>query len=257
MPVNRNDRGPVAVLEVDNPGKMNALSMEILEELAGHLDTIADDDAIRAVVVAGAGDGAFAAGADIGFMKDAGRDEVERFAALGHEVMGRIESFPKPVIAAIRGYALGGGCELALACDIRVAADDAKLGQPEVNLGIIPGWGGTQRLPWLTNPGFAKDLIFTARHVGAEEAAANGLVQHVHPAAEVVDQAVAIGELIAKKAPLAVSSAKALVNVTSEGDTEGRLQQEQTAFIELFGTEDRAEGMGAFFEKRKPTFTGR
>lgn len=257
MPVNRDDRGPVAVLAIDNPGKMNAISLAILGALADHLDSVEADDAIRAVVITGADGGAFAAGADIGFMKEAGRDDVERFAATGQEVLGRIEAFPKPVIAAIAGYALGGGCELALACDIRVGADDARLGQPEVNLGIMPGWGGTQRLPWITNPGFAKDLIFTGRHVGAAEAAANGLLQHVVPAAEVLDAAVAIGEQIATRAPLAVRSAKALVNMTTEGDASGRLQQEQTAFIELFGTEDRAEGMSAFFEKRSPTFTGR
>ncbi len=256
MPVIRTDRGPVAVLEIDNPGKLNALSLEILGQIAGHLDAIEEDDAVRAVVITGAG-GVFAAGADIGFMKQAGRDEVERFAAQGQEMMDRVESFPKPVIAAIGRFALGGGCELALACDIRVAADDAKLGQPEVNLGIMPGWGGTQRLPWLTNPGFAKDLIFTGRHVGAAEAAANGLVQHVVPADEVVERAVAIGELIAQKAPLAVRSSKLLVNLTTEGDVQGRLQHERTAFIELFGTEDRTEGMGAFFEKRTPTFKGR
>lgn len=258
MPVQRDDRGPVCVLSIDNPKKMNALSIEILTELEGILDAIDGDPAVRAVVVTGAEGGkfAFAAGADIGFMKDAGLDEVRAFAELGHRVTARLESLSKPVIAAIRGFALGGGCELALACDIRLAADSARLGQPEVNLGIIPGWGGTQRLAWITTPGFAKELIYSARHVKAEEAHARGLVDHVYPDDEVVDKAVELAELIATKAPLAVSRAKELINATAGADAGDRLGSERDAFVGLFETEDRAEGMGAFFEKRTPTFRG-
>lgn len=258
MPVQREDRGSVCVLSIDNPKKMNALSIEILTELEALLAVIEADSAIRAVVVTGAEGGkfAFAAGADIGFMKDAELDAVRDFAELGHRVMALLESLSKPVIAAIRGFALGGGCELALACDIRLAADTARLGQPEVNLGIIPGWGGTQRLAWITTPGFAKELIFSARHVKADEAYARGLVDHVYPDDEVVDKAVELAELIATKAPLAVARAKDLINATAGGDTAERLGAERDAFVALFETEDRAEGMGAFFEKRTATFQG-
>lgn len=257
MPVARDDRGPVAVLTLDNPGKLNALSVEMLDLLAAHLDAVEDDDAIRAVVITGAGDKAFAAGADIGHMREATVSEARDYAAAGHALFNRIEAFPKPVIAAINGYALGGGCELVLACDIRIAADTARLGQPEVNLGIFPGWGGTQRLPRLTSPGVAKELILTGRHVDASEALAIGLVNHVHPSGEVVDRAVAIGELIAAKSPLAVATAKRLVNAALEDGYADALSRELAAFGDAFATEDQREGMAAFFEKREPRFTGR
>ncbi len=258
MPVQREDRGSVTVLSIDNPKKMNALSVEILRELEALIVAIEADSSVRAVVITGAEGGkfAFAAGADIGFMQDAQIDAVREFAELGHRVTARLESLPKPVIAAIRGFALGGGCELALACDIRIAADSARLGQPEVNLGIMPGWGGTQRLAWITTPGFAKELIFSARHVKAEEAHARGLVDHVYPDDEVVEKAVELAELIATKAPLAVGRAKQLINTTAGGDAAARLVAERDAFVDLFSTEDQTEGMSAFFEKRSPTFRG-
>ncbi len=250
-------RGSVAILTLDNPGKLNALSIEMLDGIGGHLDAVEHDDAVRAVVITGAGEKAFAAGADIGHMREASVKEARDYAERGHGLFGRIEAFPKPVIAAINGFALGGGCELVLACDIRLASDNARLGQPEVNLGIFPGWGGTQRLPRLTSPGFAKELIFTGRHVKADEAKAAGLVNHVYPLAELLDRAVAMGEEIATKGPLAVSVAKRLVNEALEGDYRDALAREQAAFGEAFGTDDQREGMAAFFEKREPRFTGR
>ena len=250
-------RGPVAILTLDNPGKLNALSIEILAEVDDHLDTIESQDAIRAVVITGAGEKAFAAGADIGHMREATVEQARDYAERGHDLFARIEGFVKPVIAAVNGFALGGGCELVLACDIRLASDNAKLGQPEVNLGIFPGWGGTQRLPRLTTPGFAKELIFTGRHVGAEEAKAAGLVNHVYPQAELLDRAVAMGEEIAKKSPLAISVAKELVNRAADGDYRASLAQELAAFGDAFATDDQREGMAAFFEKREPNFTGR
>lgn len=250
-------RGPVALLTLENPGKLNALSIEILDEIDAHLDAVEHDDAVRAVVITGAGEKAFAAGADIGHMLQATVDEARAYAERGHELFARIEAFPKPVIAAINGFALGGGCELVLACDIRLASDNARLGQPEVNLGIFPGWGGTQRLPRLTSPGFAKELIFTGRHVTADEARAAGLVNHVYPPAELLDRAVAMGEEIAKKSPLAVSVAKGLVNHALDGDYTAALARELTAFGDAFASEDQREGMAAFFEKREPRFTGR
>jgi enoyl-CoA hydratase len=257
MAVTLELRGPVAILTLDNPGKLNALTIEILDELDGHLDTIEADEAVRAVVVTGAGEKAFAAGADIGHMLQATVDEARAYAERGHELFARIERFAKPVIAAINGFALGGGCELVLACDIRLASDNARLGQPEVNLGIFPGWGGTQRLSRLTSPGFAKELIFTGRHVKADEAKAAGLVNHVYPQAELLDRAVALGDEIAKKSPLAVSVAKGLVNQALEGDYREALARELTAFGDAFASEDQREGMAAFFEKREPRFTGR
>ena len=250
-------RGAVAILTLDNPGKLNALSIEMLDGIDTHLDTVEGDEAVHAVVITGAGEKAFAAGADIGHMREATVEEARAYAERGHEVFAYIEAFPKPVIAAVNGFALGGGCELVLACDIRLASDNARLGQPEVNLGIFPGWGGTQRLPRLTSPGFAKELIFTGRHVTAEEAKAAGLVNHVYPQAELLDRAVAMGEEIAKKSPLAVSVAKDLVNQALEGDYKEALARELSAFGDAFATDDQREGMAAFFEKREARFTGR
>ena len=257
MPVTLELRGPVAVLTLENPGKLNALSIEILDELDQHLDAVDSDADVRVVVITGAGEKAFAAGADIGHMREATVQQARDYAERGHELFARIEAFGKPVIAAINGFALGGGCELVLACDIRLASDNARLGQPEVNLGIFPGWGGTQRLPRLTTPGFAKELIFTGRHVTADEAKAAGLVNQVYPLAELLDRAVAMGEEIAKKSPLAVSVAKGLVNQAMEGGYREALAQELAAFGDAFASEDQREGMAAFFEKREPRFTGR
>lgn len=256
MPVTLEQRGAVAVLTLDNPGKLNALSIEMLDGIDAHLDALESEASVRAVVITGAGDKAFAAGADIGHMREASVTDARTYAERGHELFARIEGFAKPIIAAINGFALGGGCELVLACDIRVASDNARLGQPEVNLGIFPGWGGTQRLPRLTSPGFAKELIFTGRHVTADEAKAAGLVNHVYPQAELLDRAVAMGEEIAKKSPLAITVAKELVNASLEGDYRAALARELAAFGDAFATEDQREGMAAFFEKREPRFTG-
>jgi enoyl-CoA hydratase len=256
MPAAVDIRGAVALITIDNPGKMNAMSVELLAELNGALDRVEADADVRAVVLTGAGEKAFIAGADISHMVEATPDAAQAYARMGHDLCNRLEGFPKPVIAAINGYALGGGCEIALACDIRLAADTAKLGQPEVNLGIIPGWGGTQRLPRLTNPGYAKELIFSGRHVGADEALAFGLVNHVVPLAELVDAAVSLGDQIASRSPRAVAIAKGLVNDAVDSTYAATLDHELTAFAECFGSADQREGMTAFFEKREPRFTG-
>ena len=257
MAVDREDRGAVAVLVLNRPEALNALSVEMLDELAGHLDAIERDADTRAIVIVGGGEKAFTAGADIRHMATATALQARAYAQRGHELTTRIETFPKPVIAAVNGYALGGGCELALACDIRIAADTARFGLPEVNLGILPGWGGTQRLARATSPGFAKELIFTGRQVKAEEARITGLVNEVVPLAELLDRAVAMGELIATKPPWAIAAAKEVVNLALEGDLQGHLRRELDAFALAFTTEDQREGMAAFFEKRQPNFVGR
>jgi enoyl-CoA hydratase/carnithine racemase len=256
VPVDLERRGPVAVLLLNRPEALNALSVEMLDDLGDHLAAIEGEPDLRAVVVTGNGK-AFAAGADISHMAQASPLEARAYAQRGHHITNRIDSFPKPVIAAVNGYALGGGCELALACDIRLAAEEAVLGQPEVNLGIVPGWGGTQRLARATSPGFAKELIFTGRHVSAEEARAAGLVNHVYPRDELMDRAVEMGELIATKPPGAIAMAKEVVNLALEGDLHGHLAREMDAFALAFTTEDQREGMAAFFEKRPPRFVGR
>jgi enoyl-CoA hydratase len=257
VPVDMLRRDRVAVLTLNRPDALNALSVEMLAELDGLLDAIEREPDVRAVIVTGAGERAFTAGADIGHMREATPLQAREYAKRGHAVLGRIEAFPKPVIAAVNGYALGGGCELALACDIRLASETARFGQPEVNLGIFPGWGGTQRMARATSPGFAKELIFTGRQVGAEEARAAGLVNHVHPPGELMDRAMELAENIAAKPPWAIAVAKEVVNLALEGDLQGHLARELDAFALAFTTEDQREGMAAFFEKRPPTFVGR
>ncbi len=256
MPIDLERRGPVAILTLNRPEALNALSPALLDELEERLDGIERSADTQVVVLTGAGAKAFSAGADIGHMQTASALEARSYARRGHELTGRIEEFPKPVIAAVNGYALGGGCELALACDIRLAAEGARFGQPEVNLGIVPGWGGTQRLARLTSPGFAKEMILTGRPVDAAEALRVGLVNHVHPAEELIDRAVAMGDQIAAKPPWTIASAKALCNLALDGDLKGHLAREIDAFALAFTTPEQREGMTAFFEKRTPDFSG-
>lgn len=256
MPIDLERRGAVAIVTLARPEAMNALSPEMLDELEERLDAVERSAETQVVVLTGAGERAFSAGADIGHMQTASALEARSYARRGHELTGRVEEFAKPVIAAVNGYALGGGCELALACDIRVAAENARFGQPEVNLGIVPGWGGTQRLARLTSLGFAKEVILTGRPVHADEALRVGLVNHVVPAGELIDRAVALAEQIAEKPPWTIASAKALCNLALEGDLKGHLAREIDAFALAFTTPEQREGMTAFFEKRKPDFSG-
>ena len=234
---------------------MNALDRPTLEELTDRLDQVAGDKEVRAVVVTGSGDKAFIAGADIKYMSGIHIAEAEDWGALGHRAGELLETMPKPTIAAIDGFALGGGCELALACDLRYAGSKAKLGQPEINLGIIPGWGGTQRLARVCGLGVAKELILTGRLVDADEALRLGLVNAVHD--PVLDKAREIAELLATKSPLALAAAKRALNHALQGDHVANLEREADEFGGLFGTEDAKEGMTAFVEKREPRFTGR
>jgi enoyl-CoA hydratase len=250
-------RGRVAVLTLDRPDALNALSTEMLDAIEEHLDAIEREPELRAVIVTGAGDRAFTAGADINHMRQATPLEAREYAKRGHAVTNRIEAFPRPVIAAVNGYALGGGCELALACDIRLASEKARFGLPEVTLGILPGWGGTQRMARATSPGFAKELIFTGRYVDAQEALSAGLANHVYPHEELMQRAMELAEKIATMPPGQIASAKEIVNLALEGDLQGHLARELDAFALAFTTEDQREGMAAFFEKRPPEFRGR
>ena len=234
---------------------MNALDRPTLEELRDRLRALAHDDDARVVVLTGAGEKAFVAGADIKYMSSLSVLEARAWGGLGHSCALLLETMRKPTIAAINGFALGGGCELALACDLRYAAATAKLGQPEVNLGIIPGWGGTQRLARVCGLGVAKELILTGRLVDAEEALRIGLVNGVHD--PVLDLAREVAELLASKSALALAYAKEATNLALQGAHDASLTQEASFFAMLFSTEDAREGLAAFAEKRDPVFKGR
>jgi enoyl-CoA hydratase len=251
--VDREDA--VAIVTVERQDALNALDLATLTQLRDELRATAGDDDIRVLVLTGAGARAFVAGADIKYMSGLGVDEAKAWGALGHEAARLLETMPKPTIAAVNGFALGGGCELALACDIRYASARAKLGQPEVNLGIIPGWGGTQRLARVCGLGIAKELVFTGRTVDADEALRIGLVSAVHD--PVLDKAREIAQLLAAKSPVSLRVMKQLVNRTLAGDHAANLAAEADAFGELFASADAKEGLAAFMEKREPRFEGR
>jgi enoyl-CoA hydratase len=244
----------VAVVTVDRQDALNALDVATLTDLRDRLRELAGDDDVRAVVLTGAGEKAFVAGADIKYMSGLDVDEAKAWGALGHEAGELLETMPKPTLAAINGFALGGGCELALACDIRYAASNAKLGQPEVNLGIIPGWGGTQRLARVCGLGVAKELIFTGRIVDAEEALRIGLVNGVHE--PVLEKAHETAALLASKSPVALRVMKQLANRALGGEHAANLAAEGDSFGEIFSSDDAKEGLTAFVEKREPVFRG-
>lgn len=248
--------GFLGLVTMNRPKVLNALNLDTLRELGEAMTGLEANPEVRVIIITGAGEKAFVAGADISFMQSLNPLQARGFARSGQKVLSQIENLSKPVIAAINGFALGGGCELAMACDIRVASDKAKFGQPEVNLGIMAGFGGTQRLTRLVNPGVAKEMLFTADMYDAQAAYKMGLVNHVVPAEELLEFCKSMARRIASKGPVAVSLTKEAVNQGLEMDLEKALALEADLFALSFTTGDRAEGISAFLGKAKPNFKG-
>jgi enoyl-CoA hydratase len=250
--------GAVATITVNREKVLNALNAATTAEIHRALREVEDDDGLRVAIITGKGEKAFIAGADINELRASPSATAARtMSQTSHEIGLFIARMTKIVIAAINGFALGGGCELAMSCDIRLAADTARLGQPEINLGIIPGWGGTQRLTRLVGPGMSKLLNLTGDMIGADEALRIGLVERVYPAAELMDAARKLAEQIGAKAPLAVAAIKQAVNRGMDMPLAEACMFEAALFGEIVATEDAKEGTGAFLEKRKPTWKGR
>lgn len=241
----------VACITINRPKVLNALSTMVLKELDQAMDTIADNKEIYAVVITGAGDKAFVAGADIAEMKDKSVAEANTYGAFGNAVFRKIETFRCPVIAAINGFALGGGCELAMSCDIRIASENAVFAQPEVGLGITPGFGGTQRLARLVGVGIAKEMVYTARNVKADRAYAIGLVNRVVASDALLSTAMKMASGIAKNAPIAVSYAKKAINEGLQTNMDEGIALEVEAFSSCFASEDQTYGMTCFLERTK------
>ncbi|HEY9900467.1 MAG TPA: enoyl-CoA hydratase [Pantanalinema sp.] len=248
--------GPVTVLKLNRPDKMNALSFPTLLMLREAIEALRFDPEVRVVIVTGSGEKAFSAGADLKERAGMTPVQVKEFIRTIRDTFTAIEDLGKPVIAVVNGLALGGGTELALACDIRLAADSAMLGLTETSLGIIPGAGGTQRLPRLVGKGKAKELIFTARRIPASEAKEIGLVEQVYPADRLMDEAMAMALKIAENGPIALEQAKYAVNAGSETDLKTGMLFESRAYDVIIPTKDRLEGLAAFREKRKPVYLG-
>ncbi len=243
----------VGLIKMNRPEAMNALNSQTLGELKEAVSQLKDDDSVRVIVITGEGK-AFVAGADIAEMKDMTGEQAEEFSRTGQKVFNKIAKIKKPVIAAVNGFALGGGCELAMACDIRIASEKAKLGQPEVNLGVIPGFAGTQRLSRLVGAAKAKELIFTADMVDAQTALSIGLVNQVVPAEQLMDTCMEMAKKIASKGPKAVKLAKKVINEGVEEKLEKGSEYETQEFGECFASGEAKEGMSAFLEKRKPNW---
>ena len=242
--------GFVGIVTINRPKALNALNSEVLKEIEAAFDAI-DLDATRAVILTGAGEKSFVAGADIGEMSTLTKEEGEAFGKTGNDVFRKIETFPIPVIAAVNGFALGGGCEISMSCDIRLCSANAVFGQPEVGLGITPGFGGTQRLARLVGAGKAKEMIYTAFNIKADEAYRIGLVNAVYPQAELMDAAKKMAAKIAKNAPIAVRACKKAINEGLDADMDQAIVIEEKAFGSCFETEDQKAGMEAFLNKTK------
>ena len=249
-------RGRVAVITINRPQKLNALNIQTRAEGAAALEELREDESVRVVVITGAGEKAFVAGADIAEFE--GRTAVsQRDVMTGRSLFTAVDTFPKPVIAMVNGFCLGGGCELALSCDLRVASETARFGQPEINLGIIPGGGGTQRLTRLVGEGKAMELILTGDMIDAQHAYNLGLVNMVVPAADLEAKTMELANRIAEKSPVALRMAKEAVKTAARANLDEGLRREVDLFALTFSSEDKDEGVRAFLEKRPPNFTGR
>ncbi|MDJ0623288.1 MAG: enoyl-CoA hydratase-related protein [Desulfocapsaceae bacterium] len=248
------EKGTAAIITINRPKALNALNLQTLEELRSCLTTLGNNENIAVLILTGGGEKSFVAGADISFMQNIDVLEARRFAKMGHEVGKLLEDLPQPVIAAVNGFALGGGCELAIACDIRYASENAKFGQPEVNLGVIPGFGGTQRLPRIIGKGLANELLFSGEIIDAQEALRIGLVNKVFAQDELLEKCLALAETIASRGPLAVRLCKEVVNHGMEMDLARACQYEKDLFSLCFASSEQKEGMSAFLEKRAPKF---
>jgi enoyl-CoA hydratase len=247
----------IATITINRPDALNALNQETILELSTSLEDAEKDESIRVIVITGAGDRAFSAGADLRMMKGASAVKGTELSRIGQNLTTQVETCGKPVIAAINGYALGGGIELAMACDIRIASETAQIGQPEINVGLIPGWGGTQRLPRLVGRGIAKELIFTGKRIDARTAEHHGLVNMVVPPDQLQAKVKELAVELTGKPPIAVRFIKKLVNDSTETHPESGLMEEAEAFGLVASTEDFNEGVTAFLEKRKPQYKGK
>ena len=242
--------GQIGIITINRPKALNALNSAVLDELDKALDAV-DQEAIRCLILTGAGEKSFVAGADIGEMSTLTKAEGEAFGKKGNDVFRKLETFPIPVIAAVNGFALGGGCEISMSCDIRICSENAVFGQPEVGLGITPGFGGTQRLARIVGTGKAKEMIYGARNIKAEEAYRIGLVNNVYPAEELMPAAKKLASTIARNAPIAVRNCKRAINEGMQVDMDQAIVIEEKLFGSCFETCDQKEGMNAFLEKRK------
>ena len=247
----------IAVLTINRPKALNALNADTLTELSTVLDELGRDSSVKVVILTGSGEKAFVAGADISQMKELNALEGRRFGQLGQATFRKLELMPQPVIAAINGFALGGGCELAMACDLRLASENAKFGQPEVTLGLTAGFGGTQRLPRLLGTGLASELLFTGDLIDAQEAYRIGLVNHVYPLETLMEEALKLANRIAGRAPAAVQLSKSAIQRGMNMDLDSAQAYEAEVFALTFSTNDQKEGCTAFLERRKPIFEGR
>ena len=242
--------GQIGIITINRPKALNALNSAVLDELDKTLDAV-DQEANRCLILTGAGEKSFVAGADIGEMSTLTKAEGEAFGKKGNDVFRKLETFPIPVIAAVNGFALGGGCEISMSCDIRICSENAVFGQPEVGLGITPGFGGTQRLARIVGTGKAKEMIYGARNIIAEEAYRIGLVNNVYPAEELMPAAKKLASTIARNAPIAVRNCKRAINEGIQVDMDQAIVIEEKLFGSCFETCDQKEGMNAFLEKRK------
>jgi enoyl-CoA hydratase len=246
----------IAVIRFNRPKALNAINPTVITEVSDALDTIKADSSIRVLIFTGEGDKAFVAGADIATMRDHTPLDGKYFSAQGHELLFRLESLPIPVIACVNGFALGGGCELAMACDFIYAADSAKFGQPEINLGIIPGFGGTQRLSRLVGKSMAKELCMTGVMISAQEAKEIGLVNKVFPSEALWEETIKVARLLASKGKVSMRAVKETIERGYDHDLKTGCHMESEAFGICMASPDAREGMGAFLEKRAPVFTG-